>query len=444
MPADKLTKHGFCNNKSRAESALKRLGQLHPKFIDLSLDRILKLLARLGEPHKKLPPTIHVAGTNGKGSVIAFLRSISEQVGLNIHAYTSPHLCRFNERIRLNGTLINDHELARLLEEVEKINNGHQITFFEVTTAAAMLAFSRRNADLLLLETGLGGSLDSTNVLSDPVATIITPIALDHEQFLGTEITGIAKQKAGIMRPNIPCFVAEQLEEVLNTLSLYAKKNKTPLFINGSEFTITNQEKGHFSVNLRGNYYRLPNPSLPGYHQNENAALAIATLDHILPKIGHKLDVESIKQGISKAFWPGRVQLLSEGELNKLWPHQAIWLDGAHNAHGARALARTLLSIHNGKWNIICGALNTRDPADFLAPLVKIAGPVQCVEIPNQSASLTTKELTSAAQKLGLLADGSESLEKAFANISKESPVVICGSLYLVGHALEKNKTLPD
>ena len=221
----------MAESAKRAEQALARLAALHPKLIDLGLERSFALLRKLGDPHLRLPPTIHVAGTNGKGSVIAFLRALAEAGGVTTHVYSSPHLCRFNERIRLAGTLIDDAALADLLEEVEALNGTQQVTFFEVTTAAAMLAFSRHPADLLCLETGLGGALDSTNVLTAPLATIITPIARDHEHFLGTSLSGIAEQKAGIMRSGIPCFSAAQSSEVAKTLQTCADKVGAPLYL---------------------------------------------------------------------------------------------------------------------------------------------------------------------------------------------------------------------
>ena len=418
----------------RAENALLRLAKLHPKLIDLGLERSFALLQRLSDPHLHLPPTIHVAGTNGKGSVIAFLRALSEAAGHSAHVYSSPHLCQFNERIRLAGQLIDDAALADLLEEVETANGDHQVTFFEVTTAAAMLAFSRQPATWLFLETGLGGALDSTNVLTAPVATIITPIARDHEHFLGTDISGIAEQKAGIMRPQIPCYSAAQTPEVANTLQRYADKIGAPLFIAGRDFTITAHANGTGMLAHANGQTGFPQPGLAGPHQIDNAGLALMALMSVKPVPA---------DGIATAHWPGRVHKLDKGALQQAWPHQPIWLDGAHNAHGAAALANTLGNIHRGKWNIICGALNTRDPAEFLAPLCELAGKVACLKIPDQDASLSAEEMSAAAVKQGLNAAPAASLHAAFAGLDPNLPVIICGSLYLAGHILIENKTLP-
>jgi len=388
----------------------------------------------LHDPHLRLPPTIHVAGTNGKGSVIAFLRAIAEANGAKVHVYSSPHLCRFNERIRLAGQLIDDAALADLLEEVETVNADQQVTFFEVTTAAAMLAFSRHPADLLCLETGLGGALDSTNVLTAPLATIITPIARDHEHFLGNDLVGIAKQKAGIMRPNIPCFSAKQLPEVTAALEAHAAALGAPFFIAGRDFDITPKADGSGALVSASTTTPFPVPGLAGPHQIENAGLALMALQHAkgMPA-----------SGIAQAQWPGRVQKLDKGALPAVWPHQPIWLDGAHNAHGATALATTLRHIDKGQWNVICGALNTRDPAEFLAPLAPLAGRVACLTIPDQEASLSAIEMSKAATKQGLDAAPAQNLLAAFDLLDPALPVIICGSLYLAGHILIKNKTLP-
>ncbi len=423
------------DSAERAEKALARLAALHPKLIDLGLDRSFRLLRQLGNPQRHLPPTIHVAGTNGKGSVIAFLRGIAEASNATTHVYSSPHLCRFNERVRLAGRLISDQALADLLEEVESANALQQVTFFEVTTAAAMLAFSRHPADLLCLETGLGGALDSTNVLDAPLATIITPIARDHEHFLGSDIIDIAKQKAGIMRPKTPCFCAAQKAEVAKALQSCADKIGATLLIASRDFDIHARPDGSGVLISPERSIDFPRPGLAGAHQIENAGLALMTLHTIRSYAA---------DGISNANWPGRVQHLDKGALADAWPHRQIWLDGAHNAHGAHALANTLRSIQEGKWNIICGALNTRDPAEFLLPLKALAGRVACLTIPDQDASLTATEMRDAATGHGLHASAAATLAKAFDNLDRSLPVIICGSLYLAGHVLVQNKTLPD
>ena len=437
------------SSTSRALAALDRLSRLHPKLIDLSLDRSYELLGKLGNPHHHLPPTIHVAGTNGKGSVIAFLRAMAEAAGLTVHVYSSPHLCRFNERIRIAGRLIGNAAMADLLEEVETANNNVSVTFFEVTTAAAMLAYSRVPADLLLLETGLGGALDSTNVLNKPIATIITPIAKDHEYFLGDNLTHIASQKAGIMRKDTPCFSAWQNNDVAYVLNSYAIKIGTSIYQAGRDFTLTPLVDGGARLTIESVDIILPAPSLRGPHQLENAGLAAACLTavnrwNLLQSSPEKIRLAAIKGGMMQAVWPGRVQLLSTGAFADQWPYQAIWLDGAHNAHGASALANALRQIHAGKWNIICGALNTRDPAEFLAPLASLAGRVRCLAIPSQDASLGAEDLANSAAALGLNSAPSASIETALRALDQSHPVIICGSLYLAGHALIQNKTLPN
>lgn len=424
----------------RAKEALDRLTAFHPKLIDLGLERSFALLQKLGDPHLRLPPTVHVAGTNGKGSVIAFLRSLTEAAGFTAHVYSSPHLCRFNERIRLAGKLIDDVALAEILEEVESVNGTQQVTFFEITTAAAMLAFSRHPADILYLETGLGGALDSTNVLTAPLATIITPIARDHEHFLGSSLIGIAEQKAGIMRPDVPCFSAAQSTEVAATLQAYADKVGAPLYMSGRDFVISPQKNGGGSLIIADSTTYFPRPGLAGPHQIDNAGLALMALSSTRSCLAGSISPDDIIH----AKWPGRVQHLGRGTLANIWPYKPIWLDGAHNAHGAIALAATLRTIHDGMWNVICGALNTRDPAEFLAPLTPLAGRVACLTIPDQEASLSANAVSNAARNLGMSASPAETLAAAFDLLDKNAPTIICGSLYLAGHILWQNQTLPD
>ena len=433
----------------RALAALDRLTRLHPKLIDLSLNRSFMLLEKLGNPHHHLPPTIHVAGTNGKGSVISFLRAMAEAAGLNVHVYSSPHLCHFNERIRLAGSLISDEKMADLLEEVEAVNGDMAVTFFEVTTAAAMLIYSRIPADLLLLETGLGGALDSTNVLTKPLATIITPIAKDHEHFLGNNLTDIASQKAGIMRKDTPCFSASQNNEVAFVLDSYAAKIGASIYQAGRDFHLSPAPDGGVHLSFGDTDITLPTPTLHGAHQLDNAGLAAACLttithQNLLPSASEKISLAAINSGTVDAVWPGRMQLLSNGVFANQWPHQPIWLDGAHNAHGASALANALQQIHAGKWNIICGALNTRDPAEFLTPLAGLAGRVRCLTIPDQDASLKAENLAKTASAMGFDSAPSANIETALSTLDPVLPVIICGSLYLAGYALVQNKTLPS
>lgn len=431
------------DDSARAAAALERLAVLHPKLIDLGLDRTHELLARLGNPHHSLPPVIHVAGTNGKGSVIALMRAMAEAAGLRVHVYASPHLCRFNERIRLAGTLIGDGALADLLEEVERANGDHPVTFFEVTTAAAFLVFSRVPADLLLLETGLGGALDSTNVLAAPAATVITPIARDHEHFLGSDLTGIAGQKAGIMRAGTPCLAAAQDEAALAGLTTHATQIGAPFRVIGHDIDWQRQEDDGLILDLDGGI-TLPAPALRGAHQQANAALATAALVTALPAIPHS----ALADGIARAVWPGRLHPLPAGTLTALLD-TAVWIDGAHNAHGAAALAAALPKIDPGKWHFICGALDTRPAAEFLAQIAPLAASIHCVAIPDQPASLSAETLAMEASAVLAAARPAASVAGALQAIGAGSgaddrPVMICGSLYLAGHVLAANGTLPD
>jgi dihydrofolate synthase/folylpolyglutamate synthase len=428
----------------RALGALARLTALHPKLIDLGLDRTFDLLARLGDPHHRLPPVIHVAGTNGKGSVIALMRAMAEAAGLRVHCYVSPHLCRFNERIRLAGRLIGDGELADLLEEVETANGDMPVTFFEVTTAAAFLAFSRIEADLLLLETGLGGMLDSTNVLSAPAATIITPIARDHEHFLGSDLAGIAGQKAGIMRRSVPCFSAAQAPEAMAALDSHATQIGTAVTAIGRDIDWTPRADGGIDLETGMRRLHLPAPSLHGPHQQANMALAASALVAVTPDLAD----ESLATGVAQALWPGRLHRLADGPLARL-ASRHVWIDGAHNAHGADALAAALPALDGRKWHFICGALDTRPADEFLHRIAPLAASITCLAIPDQPASLTAKALADSARQGFPAARISSSLSDALQALADGPddgglPVMICGSLYLAGHVLMQNGSLPD
>ena len=439
-----MSSPGSGDDSARAAAALERLAALHPKLIDLGLDRTRDLLARLGNPHHRLPPVIHVAGTNGKGSVIATARAMAEAAGLRVHVYASPHLCRFKERIRLAGSLIADGPLADLLEEVETANGDAPVTFFEVTTAAAFLAFSRVDADLLLLETGLGGALDSTNVLDAPAATVITPVARDHEHFLGSDIAGIAGQKAGIMRRGVPCIAAAQEDDALAALKDHAAAIGAPLGIMGTDIGWTPFDDGGVAIELEGKTVTLPAPALHGAHQQANAALAAAALATAMPHIPQS----ALADGVTQTVWPGRLHQLAEGSLTSLLD-QPVWIDGAHNAHGASALAAALPAIDAGKWQFICGALNTRPASEFLSRIAPLAASIHCVAIPDQPASLQAETLAAEAGEVHPGARAAPSVAGALQAIAGGSgdadrPVMICGSLYLAGYVLAANGTLPD
>ena len=431
--------------QDRAADALLRLSALHPKRIDLGLARVLQLLEKLGNPQHNLPPIIHVAGTNGKGSVIAFLRAMGAAAGWRIHAYTSPHLVRFHERIRLNGRLIDDDALADLLDEVEARNAGAIATFFETTTAAAFLAFSRVEADMLLLETGLGGRADATNVIT-PRLSIITPIAHDHEHFLGDNITDIAREKAGIIKAGVATLSAPQTPEATRVLREKAAAVASPFYQLGAEIAFSKKADGGFTLQFGGEVLDAPPPSLFGAHQVENAALGAAALMLAFPEIPH----QAIIDGIGAATWQARMGRLDKGALCAA-TGAPIWLDGAHNRHGAAALAASLRQLHpkgnRGKWILIAGMLNTRPPRDFLGELKPLIQHLITVPIPDQEASLTPEELAAAAKTLGINATSTDSIPAAL-DASKQHgttmPIIIGGSLYLAGHVLTLNGTPPD
>ena len=424
----------------KIDEALSALAALHPKLIDLGLDRTFEILETLGNPHMSLPPVIHIAGTNGKGSTAALIRAMANEAGLSCHVYSSPHLCRFHERIRLADKLITDEALIDLLEEVKTRNAGKPITFFEVTTAAAFLAFSRVPADLVILETGLGGLLDSTNVITRPAATIITPVARDHEHFLGSDITEIGRQKAGIFKEGSPAIIASQSDEARAGIADIANQKGISSFWMGHDFNY-HCENDALYITIDGTTYKAPLPSLSGAHQLGNAALAAAGLHY-----SGVVDIEDAIAGISKAVWPGRVQKLETGTLVSLCHGTPIWLDGAHNAHGANALVHAMgdLSDTASKWSIIIGALDTRPIADFLAQIAPIADQIIAITIPDQDAALPAQDIADAATALGLKSKTAPDIHQALTEIQDEPQILICGSLYLAGHVLSENNTYPS
>lgn len=432
-----------------SDIVLQRLMKLHPKLIDLELDRTLRMLAAVGHPERKLPPVVHVAGTNGKGSVIAYLRSILEAAGYRVHVYISPHLVRFHERIRLNGKLIDEQYLIELLEECERANGGTPITFFEITTAAAFLAFSREPADILLLETGLGGTFDSTNVVDQPLASVLMPISLDHMQFLGDTLTKIAANKAGIMKRGRPAIISPQPDEAMAVFEAKAAELNVPLHRFGQEWNCDGELKTSLRfVDSRGPRV-YPAPGLAGRHQFRNAGCAIATtavLD------GFKITDAHISAGLRNVTWPARMQRLAKGPLIEMLPRDGkweLWLDGGHNAEAGEVIAAMLADWHeqDGKpTHLIFGMLNTKDPGAFLKQLAPHAEDMAAVAIPGDHASLSVDECVTAGANVGLLSQGYHSVEAALRALvdahgsSTESRrVLICGSLYLAGTVLAEN-----
>jgi dihydrofolate synthase/folylpolyglutamate synthase len=427
---------------------LERLTKLHPKLIDLSLDRTHRLLAALGHPERALPPVFHIAGTNGKGSVSAYLRAALEAGGYGVHSYTSPHLVRFHERIRLAGrpksAFIGEAELSALLEECEKRNGGAPITFFEVTTCAALLAFSRHYADALVLETGMGGRLDTTNVVARPAVSIITPVDLDHQQFLGESIARIAGEKAGILRPGVPAVIGPQTDEGRAAIEAHAARIGAPLLIAGQDFS-AHEEQGHLVYQDEGGLLDLPLPRLPGRHQIDNAGVAICALRQarMLP-----LDDDAVARGLREAEWPARLQRLTRGPLVARLPaHAELWLDGGHNPAAGRAVAHAMADFAQTSPNplvLICGMKETKDARGFFVPFKGLAAHVETVAIPDDPASLPAAVLAEAAREAGLDATPAPSIEaaldRALARVGRAAPrILVCGSLYLAGHVLREN-----
>jgi len=428
---------------SRTDAILKRLSGLHPKLIDLSLDRILPLLDRLGRPQDRLPPVIHVAGTNGKGSTIAYLRAFLEATGARVHVYTSPHLVRFNERIRLAGKLVSTRRLNAALREVEALNAGAGITLFEITTAAAFKLFAETRADFLLLETGLGGRFDTTNVVDKPLGTIITPIDFDHQEYLGRSLREIADAKAGILKRGAPAVIGLQLPEARDVISAAAAQLQVVPIWQGLEFSgRAEHSKLHYTDGAGTRQF--PGPALVGTHQFDNATLAIAAIRHF----GLPVDDVAIAAGLRTVRWPARMQPLTQGRLRASLPEgHELWLDGGHNAHGAAAIAASLAALPPRDLVLIMGMMNTRDPVAFLEffqPLKPRA--VLTLSIPGESNAHDAETLACLARGAGHNAIACRNLSAAMALAAPtaNARVLICGSLYLSGRALRENGTLPD
>ncbi|MFZ0847247.1 MAG: folylpolyglutamate synthase/dihydrofolate synthase family protein [Pseudolabrys sp.] len=435
------------------DSILARLLALHPKRIDLSLERVLRLLAALGHPEQKLPPVIHVGGTNGKGSTIAFLRAMLEVAGQRVHVYSSPHLVRINERFRLGtvgeGQLVSDEELTAALAECEAANAGAPITVFEIITAAGMLLFARHPADVLLLEVGLGGRLDATNVIDKPLATIVTPISIDHTDFLGDTLEKIATEKAGIFKPDVPALVAAQSREVLAVLERQAARLKAPMKIAGEDWTAT-EERGRLVFQDEAGLLDLPAPKLYGRHQFENAGLAVAALRAAAP---FKISPAAFEQGMVKAEWPARMQRLAHGRLLELIPAGSeLWLDGGHNPDGGRAIAAALADLEERVPRplvLIVGMLSSKDCVGFLRNFTGLARRLIAVPVPGAEKGLSADAVAEAARAIGLTATSRDGLEDALDSVRKldlDPPprILITGSLYLAGDVLRENGTPPQ
>jgi dihydrofolate synthase / folylpolyglutamate synthase len=437
---------------SAYQPIIERLLTLHPKRIDLSLDRMWRILDALGHPERHIPPVIHVAGTNGKGSTVAFMRAVLEAAGRSVHVYTSPHLVRFNERFRMGGPgggkLVSDEALADALMECERANGGEPITVFEIETAAAFLLFSRHPADVTLLEVGLGGRLDATNVIDKPLACAITPISMDHLEFLGDSIEKIASEKAAILKRGAPAAISPQPELALAVIERAAHSVRAPLRICGEQWHV-HAERGRLVYQDDDGLLDLPLPKLHGRHQLDNAGTAIATLR----AAGLSLPMPCFEAGLAKAEWPARMQHLSQGALKQLAPAGSeLWLDGGHNADGGRAIAAALGDLEERVPRplvIIVGMLATKDNAGFLRNFTGLARRVIAVPIPRQEKSVPPETLVDIARGIGFPAESRNTLQAALIatghlGLMPAPRILITGSLYLAGEVLALNGTPPE
>ena len=420
-----------------SDAILQRVMGLHPKIIDLSLDRMLVLLDDLGNPQDQLPPVIHIAGTNGKGSTQAMIRAGLEAAGKRVHAYTSPHLARFHERIRLAGQLIPEDDLSAILTEIEGVNAGRPITFFELTTAAAFLAFARTPADYTLLEVGLGGRLDATNVVKAPALTIITPVSIDHTQYLGETLPEIAGEKAGILKRRVPVVIARQQDAALAVIEDRAARLGAPVIAYGQQWHAAPEADGMIFQDDHG-LIDLPRPNLPGPHQIDNAGTAIAALRAL------GFGATQAQAAVTRAEWPARMQRLKTGPLvDAADAHGCeLWLDGGHNPAGGQAIAATLDGMARRPTHLICGMLNTKDVAGYLRPLASVAQSLTAVSIPGEANTLPAEATRDSALSVGLPATTAADVGHAVSALAAAHPgarLLICGSLYLAGMVLREN-----
>ena len=414
---------------TRIEPIIDRLHGLYPRLIDLSLDRLQRLLAQLSHPEDRLPPVIHVGGTNGKGSTCAFMRAVAEAAGWRVHVYTSPHLVSFNERIRIAGQLVTDDALAAVLERIEAVNAGAPITVFEVITAAAFVLFADTPADLCLLEVGLGGRGDTTNVIARPAACAITSISMDHAEMLGSTLTLIAAEKAGIMKPGIPIVTGAQRPEVLAVLQAHADAVGAPLLVRGQDWTIEPHGAGLRYADAAG-VLHLPMPSLPGPHQHDNAGIAAAALRARGPV------PDAAWSGMAHTEWAARLQRLHGRFAAMLSEDWELWLDGGHNPGGGDALGQHLQSWSDRPTHLIVGMKQSKDTAEFLRPLLPHAATVWAVQEPDQHLALPIPDIIAAS---GGIARPGPTVADALRQLPPGQPsrVLVCGSLYLAGEVLK-------
>jgi dihydrofolate synthase / folylpolyglutamate synthase len=430
-----------------------RLSALHPSNIDLSLERVHRLLDRLDHPERKLPSVIHIAGTNGKGSTLAYLRAMLEADNLRVHAYTSPSLVRINERFRLGraggGVLADDGELYAALERCQQANAGAPITIFEIETAAAFCLFAKHPADVVLLEVGLGGRLDATNVIETPFASVIAPISMDHTEFLGDSLMAIAGEKADIIKRGVPVICAEQPSEAMAVIERQAKRVHAPLHAAGQQWHVS-IERGRLVYQDDRGLMDLPAPKLFGRHQFDNAGLAIATLR---AQNRFRIAPSAFEAGILNAEWPARMQRLTSGALLAQAPHGCeIWLDGGHNAEGGRVAAAALGDLEERVSRplvVIAGMMANKDADAFLANFAGLTRHIIAVRIPDRDNAMPPDRLADAARGLGMRVETSGGIEAALRSLARlayEVPprILITGSLYLAGHVLAINGTPPE
>jgi dihydrofolate synthase/folylpolyglutamate synthase len=428
------------------------LSRLYPRRIDLGLERMQRLLQRLDHPERKLPPVIHVAGTNGKGSTVAYLRAILEAAGHRVHAFTSPYLVRLNECYRLGrpggGVLVDDEELTAALDRCERANDGEPITLFEIETAAAFDLFARHPADAVLLEVGLGGRLDATNVVDRPAASVIAPVSFDHREFLGNSLQSIAAEKAGIIKPRVPVICAHQEADALAAIESCARRQRAPLYRAGQEWHVS-VERGRLVYQDDRGLLDLKAPRLFGRHQFDNAGLAVATLRAIDT---FRIEASAFEAGVANAEWPARMQRLAAGRLvDQAPPGGEIWLDGGHNTEGGRVAAEALGDLEERVSRplvIIVGMMVNKDASGFLANFAGLTRHIIAVTIPDRDGAMPADRLMDAARGLSMRVESAASVEAALQTIAKlayEVPprVLITGSLYLAGHVLSANGTPP-
>ncbi|MEP0505497.1 MAG: folylpolyglutamate synthase/dihydrofolate synthase family protein [Paracoccaceae bacterium] len=416
---------------------LERMMALHPKLIDMTLDRVFRLLDALSNPQNDLPPVIHIAGTNGKGSTQAMIRAGLEAEGHAVHAYTSPHLARFHERIRLAGKVIEEDHLTRVLDVCYEANGGTPITYFEITTCAAILAFAQTPADFTLLEVGLGGRLDTTNIVDQPRLTVITPVSMDHEAFLGDTIAKIAGEKAGIIKRNVPCVVGPQEDDALDVIEAQAARNAAPILAYGQHWHAA-PDRDRMVYQDETGLLDLPRPALLGDHQIQNAGIALAALREL------GIGPDACERAVTDAFWPARMQKLRSGPLVDMAIRVGaeLWLDGGHNPAAGQALSATLGQMSKRPVFLICGMLNTKDVQGYLRPLANASEHLTAIAIPGEQNTLSAEDTAESAKAVGfkteIASDSASALERIL-NDCPDARVLICGSLYLAGHILREH-----